>query len=96
MGKNFFVFFFYLYILFNILTLQLLQYGNPNPDEMFLLREWFGTVDQDKTGQIDVVKLQTALSASGEKFGENICFLLIKMFDVDGSQSINFIGMLNI
>jgi Ca2+-binding EF-hand superfamily protein len=69
----------------------LLQYGNPNPDEMFLLREWFGTVDQDKTGQIDVIKLQTALSASGEKFGENIYFLMIKMFDVDGSHSINFL-----
>jgi Ca2+-binding EF-hand superfamily protein len=59
---------------------------------MFLLREWFGTVDQDKTGQIDVIKLQTALSASGEKFGENIYFLMIKMFDVDGSHSINFLG----
>jgi Ca2+-binding EF-hand superfamily protein len=59
---------------------------------MFLLREWFGTVDQDKTGQIDATKLQTALSASGEKIGENICFLMIKMFDVDGSKSINFLG----
>jgi Ca2+-binding EF-hand superfamily protein len=67
------------------------QYGSAAPDEMFLLREWFASVDQQRTGEINATELQTALSAGGEKFNDEICKMLIQMFDADRNRSVNFL-----
>ena len=49
----------------------------------------FQAVDMDRSGKIDHVELQTALSSGGMKFNEQTARLLIGMFDQDRSGTVN-------
>jgi Ca2+-binding EF-hand superfamily protein len=60
-------------------------YQQPSP-----LREWFNAVDQDRSGRISVKELQSALSASGNKFSFATTEKLLNMYDRDKSGQISF------
>ena len=60
-------------------------YQQPSP-----LREWFNAVDQDRSGRISVTELQSALSASGNKFSFATTEKLLAMYDRDKSGQISF------
>lgn len=67
-------------------------YGSAQADEKFLLREWFNSVDQDRSGEIDKGELSLALSAAGEKISDSTVNLMIKIFDTDRSGNIDYHG----
>ncbi|RZC35354.1 EF-hand 7 domain containing protein [Asbolus verrucosus] len=53
-------------------------------------QRWFDSVDQDHSGRINRMELQSALiDCQGRKFSEIACKLMIEMFDGDHSGTIN-------
>ncbi|ELR10795.1 EF hand domain containing protein [Acanthamoeba castellanii str. Neff] len=77
---------------FNVTQGWLAYYGQPSPDEMMILREWFNAVDQDGSGEIDSEELQRALAASGDNFDKQALELMVSMFDDTGSGQIDISG----
>lgn len=54
------------------------------------VQKWFNMVDRDRSGKINAQELQSALiNGNGEKFTESACKLMIGMFDLDHSGSID-------
>ena len=53
-------------------------------------RAWFDAVDRDRSGSIDATELQAALSHGGMQFSHATTEKMIRMFDRDGSNSIQF------
>lgn len=63
-------------------------YGAPQVDPQ--IASWFNAVDQDRSGQIDAKELQRALvNGNWSNFSEEACRMMIDMFDLDRSGSIN-------
>eukprot|EP01114_Cavostelium_apophysatum_P016965 TRINITY_DN4932_c0_g1_i2.p1 TRINITY_DN4932_c0_g1~~TRINITY_DN4932_c0_g1_i2.p1 ORF type:complete len:229 (-),score=44.80 TRINITY_DN4932_c0_g1_i2:89-775(-) len=62
------------------------QYASQNSQ----LRNWFDSVDQDRSGFVDANELRRALAAGGEDFSSATVDLMISMFDRDNNQNINF------
>jgi Ca2+-binding EF-hand superfamily protein len=63
-------------------------YGQPtvNPD----VQRWFTTVDKDRSGQINWQELQSALiNGQGKNFSDTACKLMIGMFDIDKTGTID-------
>jgi len=65
-------------------------YGSQTEDELFVLREWFRSVDQDNSGEIDAEELGAALNAAGDSFDKGTVNLMIKIFDFDKNGTIEF------
>ncbi|KAH6939964.1 hypothetical protein HPB50_022994 [Hyalomma asiaticum] len=69
--------------------------GKPSPqapirDKAFLTSV-FESMDRDRTGFINASELQRALaSGTWKPFGEELVFLMVKIFDRDFSNKINF------
>ena len=54
------------------------------------LRNWFMSVDRDRSGQIDALELQQALiNGNFTKFSEETCKMMISMFDINKSGTID-------
>jgi len=63
-------------------------YGQPGVDPQ--VAQWFNAVDTDRSGQIDAKELQRALvNGNWSNFSEEACRMMIDMFDLDRSGSIN-------
>jgi len=65
-------------------------YGQQQPPVDPQIAQWFNAVDTDRSGQIDAVELQRALvNGNWSNFSEEACRMMIEMFDLDRSGSIN-------
>ncbi|CAG9759413.1 unnamed protein product [Ceutorhynchus assimilis] len=54
------------------------------------VKQWFESVDRDRSGEISWEELQSALvNAEGRNFSESACRLMIGMFDKDKTGTIN-------
>lgn len=54
------------------------------------VQRWFEVVDRDRSGKINASELKAALiNGKGEHFSDNACKLMIGMFDVDASGTID-------
>jgi len=61
-------------------------YGGVDPQ----VAQWFNAVDADRSGQIDAKELQRALvNGNWSNFSEEACRMMIEMFDLNRSGSIN-------
>ena len=60
------------------------------PQQMQQLQGWFGSVDTDRSGQINAMELHRCLQMGGQTFDYNICRRLIQTFDRDRSGQIGF------
>lgn len=65
-------------------------YGRIDSGLEFVLKEWFQTVDQDRSGHIDRNELKMALNAAGETFSESTIRMMVDMFDTDKNGTIDF------
>eukprot|EP00339_Tiarina_fusa_P010398 CAMPEP_0117057020 /NCGR_PEP_ID=MMETSP0472-20121206/39571_1 /TAXON_ID=693140 ORGANISM="Tiarina fusus, Strain LIS" /NCGR_SAMPLE_ID=MMETSP0472 /ASSEMBLY_ACC=CAM_ASM_000603 /LENGTH=243 /DNA_ID=CAMNT_0004773713 /DNA_START=163 /DNA_END=894 /DNA_ORIENTATION=+ len=65
-------------------------YSPQSNDEIFVLEQWFQSVDQDNSGEIDASELEAALNAAGDKFEKATISLMIKIFDIDKNGTIEF------
>uniref|UniRef100_A0A7S4I862 EF-hand domain-containing protein n=1 Tax=Vannella robusta TaxID=1487602 RepID=A0A7S4I862_9EUKA len=65
-------------------------YASQSHDELFVLEEWFKSVDQDNSGEIDSSELEAALNAAGDKFEKGTISLMVKIFDIDRNGTIEF------
>jgi len=68
-------------------------YGRIDSGLEFVLKEWFQTVDQDRSGHIDRNELKMALNAAGETFSESTIRMMVDMFDTDRNGTIDFNGL---
>jgi Ca2+-binding EF-hand superfamily protein len=54
------------------------------------VQRWFTTVDKDRSGQINWQELQSALiNGQGKNFSDTACKLMIGMFDIDKTGTID-------
>lgn len=54
------------------------------------VQRMFDTIDQDRSGKINAKELQAALiNGKGQKFSDTVCSLMIGMFDLDKSGTID-------
>mmetsp|Transcript_15565 Transcript_15565/g.25633 ORF Transcript_15565/g.25633 Transcript_15565/m.25633 type:complete len:298 (+) Transcript_15565:1-894(+) len=65
-------------------------YGRMDSNLDFVLKEWFQTVDQDRSGHIDKEELKMALNAAGETFSASTIRMMVDMFDTDKNGTIDF------
>merc|ERR1712000_673791 len=65
-------------------------YQTQSADELFVLQQWFESVDQDRSGEIDSDELAAALNAAGDAFDRGTIALMIKIFDIDRNGNIDF------
>jgi Ca2+-binding EF-hand superfamily protein len=56
----------------------------PSNDEQAMYREWFISVDEDRTGRINPKELAQALRAGGENFSPHTIDLMMKLFGRGG------------
>jgi Ca2+-binding EF-hand superfamily protein len=54
------------------------------------LQQWFESVDTDKSGRISPQELQRALALGGLNFSMKLASSLIRMHDVNGSNTLDF------
>jgi len=59
-------------------------------DSEAMLRQWFGSVDTDRSGQIDVKELQRALAMGGLNFSLAVVAHMIRLHDRNQSGTIDF------
>jgi len=64
---------------------QYASYADPNQ-----LRQYFDSVDTDRSGDISVYELEAALEAAGEDFDDQEVEMMMAMFDVDQNGKLNF------
>uniref|UniRef100_A0A1D1XP67 Sorcin n=1 Tax=Anthurium amnicola TaxID=1678845 RepID=A0A1D1XP67_9ARAE len=55
-----------------------------------ILREWFGRVDSNKTGNITAPQLQAALAVGNLNFSLSIVQQMIRMYDFDRNGTMDF------
>jgi len=65
-------------------------YQSQSSDEVFVLEQWFQSVDQDHSGEIDSDELAAALNAAGDTFDKGTIALMVKIFDLDRNGTIDF------
>lgn len=66
-------------------------YGQQQPPQVSLeIQNFFSQVDKDRSGKINATELQCALiNGKGQPFSDKACNLMIGMFDVDRSGTID-------
>ena len=66
------------------------QQQGPPPTDVNTLRAWFAAVDQDNSGRVEPNELQAALSNGGLRFSASTAERMVRMYDRNGSGSIDF------
>jgi Ca2+-binding EF-hand superfamily protein len=64
-------------------------YTQMNQNEIFELQKWFASVDRDGSGTISANELAN-VAVGGIRLGIDLAIKLVRIFDVDGSGSIEF------
>lgn len=65
-------------------------YGQQQPGVNPETQNFFNQVDKDRSGKINAQELQTALvNGKGQNFSDQACVLMISMFDMDKSGTID-------
>ncbi|XP_026473975.1 peflin-like [Ctenocephalides felis] len=66
------------------------SYPQSQPSVPPEIQQWFNAVDRDRSGKITAKELQSALvNGKGQNFSDNACQLMIGMFDLDKTGTID-------